>query len=172
MSAYYLGEIRIFAGTFAPVGWEFCRGQLLPISENDALYALIGTTYGGDGVTTFGLPDLQGRVPVHQGSGAAGLSARPLGQKAGTEQETLSTQQIPAHTHQLVASLVPATSGSPANLTWAATSAPSYAAGTTTNAMAPTAVGHTGGSQPHDNRVPSIGVSFIIATTGIFPTTN
>ncbi|MDM7855482.1 phage tail protein [Cellulomonas alba] len=168
MSTPYIGEIRMFAGTFAPVGWAFCDGSLIPISQNDTLYALLGTTYGGDGLSTFALPDLRGRVPIHQGQGP-GLSARTIGERAGTESVTLTTTQLPSHTHAVVAALVPATTGSPAGATWAATSAPSYTTGSTTNTMSPAALAPAGGSQPHENRVPSLGVSFIIATEGIFP---
>src|SRR5437868_8224143 len=109
MSQPFIGEIRMFGGSFAPAGWAFCNGQLLPISENDALFTLIGTTYGGDGQSTFGLPDLRGRLPIHQGSGFI------LAETGGTEEVTLTTQQIPAHTHAFLASTNPASSNSPGN---------------------------------------------------------
>jgi len=168
VSTPYLGEIRMFAGTFAPVGWAFCDGSLVDIAQNDALFTLIGTTYGGDGVNTFALPDLRGRVPIHQGQGP-GLSPRTIGERAGTESVTLTTTQLPGHTHAVLAALVPATTGSPAGATWAATSAPSYATGPTTTTMSAAALAPAGGGQPHENRVPSLGVNFIIAIYGIFP---
>ena len=168
MSQPYVGEIRMFAGNFPPQGWELCDGALLPISGYDALFNLIGTTYGGDGQTTFALPNLCGRVPIHQGQ-SAGTSNRVIGENGGAEVVTLTTQQIPAHRHDLHASLVPATTGTPDGAAWAATSAPSYATGTPSAPMAGTALASAGGSQPHENRVPSLAVTFIIATVGVFP---
>src|SRR4051812_36773636 len=106
----YVGEIRLFAGSFAPAGWAFCQGQLMPISENDVLFNLIGTTYGGDGQETFGLPDLQGRAPVHMGQGPGISQNYQIGEKAGAEQVTLTVQQIPSHTHPLLAAASPGTS--------------------------------------------------------------
>src|ERR1700742_432868 len=114
MSNPYIGEIRMFGGSFAPVGWALCHGQLMPISENDTLFNLIGTTYGGDGQETFGIPDLQGRLPVHQGTGT-GLSTKTIGEKAGVESVTLTTQQIPVHNHAVVADTGLGTTASPAN---------------------------------------------------------
>jgi microcystin-dependent protein len=167
MSTPYVGEVRLFAGNFAPVGWELCDGRQLPISQYDTLFQLIGTTYGGDGVNTFQLPDLCGRVPIHQGSN--GGSAHVMGETGGVEQVTLTQQQIPVHRHDVHASLVPATTGTPDGNAWAATSAPSYATGTPSAPMSTAALASAGGSQPHENRVPSLAVTFIIATVGVFP---
>ena len=178
MSQPYIGEIRMFGGTFAPVGWALCAGQLLPISENDTLFTLIGTTYGGDGQENFGLPDLQGRVPVH--AGTQGGTTYSLGEKAGTESVTLTTQQIPTHNH-LVASTAPGASGTPAATTIISDQAP--ASGAPVSAYLPFAaasqvalrnsiVGPTGGSQPHDNMQPFLVVSYIISLFGIFPSQN
>ena len=164
MSSPFIGEIRMFGGNFAPVGWAFCNGALIPISENDALFNLIGTTYGGDGQTTFALPNLQSRVPVHVGPGFA------LGQSGGTESVTLTTQQIPAHSH------VPQDFGSPGNQqgpgggVWASPSSGTiYSDVAPSLAMAPAAVGSAGGSQPHDNMIPFLVVNFILSLFGIFP---
>ncbi|MDN4163326.1 phage tail protein [Nocardioides abyssi] len=170
MSNPYLGEIRMFAGNFAPQGFELCDGRLLPISEHDALYALLGTTYGGNGETTFGLPDLRGRLPVHQGTGT-GLSPRTLGQAYGTEQVTVTTAQLPAHHHAMTAATA-ATSTSPVGalpgvpVGGAAYAEPSAAAHTLHAATVTSA----GGTQPHDNRMPTLAITFIIATAGLFPT--
>jgi microcystin-dependent protein len=163
MSSPFIGEIRMFAGNFAPVGWAFCNGALIPISENDALFNLIGTTYGGDGQTTFALPNLQSRLPVHVGPGFA------LGQTAGVEQVTLSTNQIPAHTHVPQGSSLGATSSNPANNVWAAWNSKQYSDQAPDSAMDPGAIGPTGGSQPHDNMVPFLTINFIISLFGIFP---
>lgn len=176
MAQPYVGEIRLFAGNFAPAGWAFCNGQLMAISENEALFQLIGTTYGGDGQATFALPDLQGRVPIHQGTANFG-STFAIGQLGGSETVTLTTQQMPAHNHVLHASANASTAGAgPAgNLTAntsATTSTPIYSAATPGTAMAPSGIGPTGGNQPHDNMAPFQCVSFIISLFGIFPTTN
>lgn len=170
MSVPFLGEIRIFAGNFAPAGWAFCQGQLLAISENDALFALLGTTYGGDGQTTFALPDLAGRIAVHQGTGP-GLSPRTLGENGGSESVTVSAQQMPLHTHAALSSSSGANKLSPAANFWSTdpggnTAAYSNAAG---SQMAATAVGSTGGGQPHDNVQPFLAINYIIALQGIFP---
>lgn len=170
MSDPFIGEIRMFAGNFAPRSWAFCWGQLLSVSENDALFALIGTTYGGDGVTTFALPDLRGRIPVGQGQGP-GLSNRIIGQRYGTEEVTLLSTQMPPHTHTLVASATTATAGSPAGAVVAAQPDDLVFIG----GVAPTAVMRAdqivpdGGSQPHDNMAPYLCLNFIIALFGIFP---
>jgi microcystin-dependent protein len=169
MSDPYVGEIRMFAGSFAPAGWMFCQGQTLAISEYDVLFTLIGTTYGGDGQETFNLPDLQGRVPVHQGTGP-GLSSRVIGERGGAEAVTLSVQQIPVHTHQPMAAVAAATTGSPAGAVWAATAGPAFATGQALTApMAADVVQPAGGNQPHENRSPALAVSFIISLYGIFP---
>jgi len=167
MSQPYVGEIRMFAGNFAPLGWAFCDGQLLSIAENEVLFQLIGTTYGGDGVQTFNLPDLQGRLPIHQGPGFI------LSQRAGFESVTLTANQIPFHSHQPLASNAAADSTNPANAVWGvATQARSYAAPPGDGAMNPAAIQNAGGSQPHANMPPFLAVSFIISLFGIFPSQN
>lgn len=168
MSTPFIGEIRMFAGTFAPVGWELCQGQLLPISEYEALYVLIGTTYGGDGQTTFALPDLRGRAPVHQGQGP-GLSNRVPGQAFGTETVTLTLQQMPAHAHPLPAATGLATSTSPVGAVPAAVAEDAAYSASRDVVMQADAVSPAGGSQPHANLQPSLAVHFIISLFGIFP---
>jgi microcystin-dependent protein len=166
----FIGEIRMFAGTFAPAGWAFCNGQLLPIAEHDALFTLIGTTYGGDGQNTFALPDLQGRIPIHQGTGA-GLSPRVLGQAGGTESVTLTQNQIPAHGHTLLGSTNVATLTDPGgNVLAQSGTFDAYQSDPSLNApMAAQSISPLGGSQPHENMQPFVVVSFIIALVGIFP---
>jgi microcystin-dependent protein len=170
VSTPYIGEIRMFAGNFAPAGWAFCDGSLQPIDENEALFALIGTTYGGDGQTTFALPDLRGRIPIGQGQGP-GLSFRFLGEPLGSETVTLPWAQMPAHSHGLFASGSPADSSDPTGRVPAvAGSANLYAsAGGASVPMSPAGTVSTGGSQPHDNLMPTLCVSFIISLFGIFP---
>jgi len=164
MAQPYVGEIRMFAGNFAPAGWMFCEGQLLPISENETLFTLIGTTYGGDGETTFGLPDLRGRLPIHQGNGFV------LAQSGGVEQVTLTVQQIPAHSHPLAASTGPGNANSPAgDLTGESAAVKIYVAEQPTASLSPLAMTATGGSQPHDNFQPYLCINFIISLFGIFP---
>ncbi len=168
MGLPYVGEIRMFGGNFAPAGWAFCEGQLLPISENETLFQLIGTTYGGDGQETFGLPNLQSRVPVHKGQGP-GLSNRIIAETGGVETVTLTQNQIPSHTHTPVAS---GTGGSdnPANNFWAnSTTGKPYSAAPTTVQMNPGTIAPAGGNQPHDNMIPFLCVSYIISLFGIFP---
>jgi len=168
MSDPYIGEIRMFGGNFAPAGWALCNGQLMPISENDALFTLIGTTYGGDGQETFGLPNLQSRIPLHFGTGTTGVSYQ-IGEMAGTEQETLTTQQIPVHSHALVAS--EAAADQPAindNMPAEATKR-FYISPGTAAAMSNLGIGPTGGSQPHENVQPYLVINFIISLFGIFP---
>jgi microcystin-dependent protein len=166
----FIGQIIMFAGNFAPQGWAFCDGQLLSIAQNTALFSILGTTYGGNGQTTFGLPDLRGRVPIHPGQGP-GLSSYALGQQAGTETVTLTVQQIPQHTHAFTpgCSTDPPNSNSPSN----AVPAPPegiQAYNTEANAsMRPGNSSSVGGSQPHDNLQPYNCVNFIIALQGIFP---
>jgi len=166
MAQPYIGEIRMFAGNFAPAGWMFCDGQLLPISENETLFNLIGTTYGGDGQSTFGLPDLRGRLPVHQGSPFV------LAETGGVEEVTLTVQQIPSHNHVFQATTNPANSTAPANqltgITAASTITP-YGTDAPLTQMAPVAIGPAGGSQPHSNFQPYLCVDFIISLFGIFP---
>lgn len=164
MAYPYIGEIRLFAGSFAPAGWAFCNGALLPISENDTLFTLIGTTYGGDGQDTFALPDLQGRVPVHHG----GLSNYQLAESFGVEQVTLTVNQTPVHSHPVLASTQPATSSSPAGLIPAQAEEPMYVPpGAPELPLTPTTV--AGSSQPHDNLQPYVGITYIISLFGLFP---
>ncbi len=163
MSSPFIGEIRMFAGNFAPQGWSFCDGSLIPISENDALFNLIGTTYGGDGQSTFALPDLRSRVPVHAGPGFT------LGQAGGEETVTLTVQQIPAHIHVPQAKSAAGNRASPAGSVWAASSLNQYTANTPSSSMDAAALGSAGGSQPHDNMVPFLVVNFILSLFGVFP---
>lgn len=179
MSTPYVGEIRVFAGNFAPYGYAFCAGQLVSIAQQSTLYALLGTTYGGDGITTFGLPDLRGRTPMGQGQGP-GLTNRVLGEKAGTETVTLITQQMPAHQHTLMATTANGTTNLPSNNFLAAnpnnegkfyidtTTAPGEVSAT----LPADSITSTGGSQPHDNMMPFLTVNYIIALEGIFPSQN
>ena len=166
----FIGEIRLFAGTFAPRGWAFCDGQLLAISQNNALFAILGTTYGGDGRTTFGLPDLRGRAPVHFGNGP-GLANVSLGQGFGAETATLTANQLPAHSHTLQGSTNPATQSDPTNNVLGSPQGDNIyaAAGGTQVAMHADSIGNTGGNQSHQNMQPSIGINCIISLTGTFP---
>jgi microcystin-dependent protein len=158
-----VGEIRMFAGNFAPAGWMFCEGQLLPISDNETLFNLIGTTYGGDGESTFALPDLRGRIPVHQGNGVA------LAETGGAEDITLTVSQIGAHAHSLLAtSDIPAQT-SPANNLPGQAAVKIYRNGSPSVWLNPQVVASTGGSQPHTNFQPYLCVDFIISLFGIFP---
>lgn len=164
MGTPYVGEIRMFAGNFAPVGWMLCQGQLLPISEYEVLFQLIGTTYGGDGQNTFALPNLASRVPIHAGSGFI------LGQSGGSETVTLTSTQIPSHNHAPLAFSGTGGQNSPANGLWASSSpSTQYSSTAPTLAMAANALGNSGGSQPHDNMVPFLAINFIIALFGVFP---
>jgi len=169
MAQPYVGEIRMFAGNFAPAGWMFCDGQLLPISENETLFQLIGTTYGGDGESTFALPNLQSRVPIHMGQGKDGVTYQ-LAEAAGTESVTLSTQQIPIHTHPLLGATGNGSQGNPANnFLSSSTIVKLYGNETPDTAMAATSIGPAGGSQPHENCQPFLCINFIISLFGIFP---
>ncbi len=162
MAQPYVGEIRMFAGNFAPAGWMFCEGQLLPISENETLFQLIGTTYGGDGQSTFALPDLRGRLPIHQGNGFI------LAETGGAEEITLTVSQIPSHTHVVLAHNVPPNTGEPSGARLA--QGPFYGeAGSGLSNMNAASVGSVGGSQPHTNFQPYLCVNFIISLFGIFP---
>jgi len=175
----YIGEIRMVGFNFAPRGWALCNGQLLPISSNTALFSLLGTTYGGDGRTTFALPDLRGRVPAHAGTGV-GLSPRRLGERGGVERVLLNTQEIPSHNHFAVGfargSTSPGSTSSPENSVWAVEAAVGAAPYTESapnvnmqkNSVQVT-VGNTGGSQSHENMQPYEVVNFIIALQGVFP---
>jgi microcystin-dependent protein len=168
MAQPYVGEIRMFAGNFAPAGWMFCAGQLLPISENETLFTLIGTTYGGDGQETFQLPDLRGRVPIHAGTNA-GVTFQ-LGESAGVESVTLTVQQVPAHTHQLVAVNAAGSQVSPAGTLPAQSfNVTPYINDVPTGNFNAGAVGPAGGSQPHDNLMPYLCIDFIISLFGLFP---
>lgn len=164
MAQPYVGEIRMFAGNFAPAGWMFCDGQLLPISENETLFQLIGTTYGGDGQSTFALPNLQSRVPLHQGNGFI------LAETGGAEEITLTVNQIPAHSHPLLCSSGTASLSDPTNSLPAVSTAQAYfnSPANPTN-MSPSSIGPTGGSQPHTNLQPYLCINFIISLFGIFP---
>jgi microcystin-dependent protein len=164
MAQPYVGEIRMFAGNFPPAGWLFCEGQYLPISENETLFQLIGTTYGGDGQSTFALPDLRGRVPIHQGNGFI------LAEQGGVEEVTLTVNQIPAHSHALLVSGSPGTRTSPQGTVLATPpTSRRYTEETPDSSMAPQAVGASGGSQPHSNLQPYLCLNFIISMFGIFP---
>jgi len=169
MSEPYVGEIRMFGGNFAPVGWAFCNGQPMPISENEVLFQLIGTTYGGDGQETFNLPDLQGRLPLHMGTGSSGTTYQ-IGEAAGVEEVTLTTQQIPSHNHAAIGAAVTGDQTSaqgalPAN---SVTITP-YLNTPPDAAFNAGAVSGTGGSQPHTNFQPYLCVNFIISLFGVFP---
>jgi microcystin-dependent protein len=172
MAQPYVGEIRMFAGNFAPLGWLFCDGSLQPISEYDTLFALIGTTYGGDGQSTFALPDLRGRVPIHQGQ-APGTSSYGMGESGGVESVTLTAQQIPSHSHTLIASNDAGTSSAPGgNVPARAVGNIYFGAAISRQNLAGTAISATGGSQPHENMQPFLCVNFIISLFGIFPSPN
>jgi microcystin-dependent protein len=168
----FIGEIILFGGNFAPRGWAFCEGQLIAISSNQALFAILGTTYGGDGRTTFALPDLRGRAPIQQGSGP-GLSTRRLGEKGGAETHQLTTGEMPSHNHSANAHNGNGSSDNPSGLLPAQNPAgiPEYAAGATA-AMASDAIGNNGGSQAHNNMQPFLGLNYIIALIGTFPSRN
>jgi len=170
MSSPYIGEIRMFAGNFAPAGWALCNGALLPISENDALFNLIGTTYGGDGQSTFALPNLQSRIPIHQGPGFV------IGQTGGEETVTLTTNQIPSHNHAVLASSTAGGSANPSGNVLANEGGTGNAqvslynnAPTAFQAISPSTIGNAGGSQPHDNMAPYLCVNFILSLFGVFP---
>lgn len=164
MAQPYVGEIRMFAGNFAPAGWMFCEGQLLPISENETLFQLIGTTYGGDGQETFALPDLRGRIPIHQGNGFN------LAETGGVETVTLTIQQTPNHGHAFLGSTDVANSPNPGGSVLARSGQVSmFINSDPTIAMSPNIIGPVGGSQPHDNFQPYLCVDFIISLFGIFP---
>jgi len=168
----FIGEMRWFAGNFAPRGWAFCQGQLLAISQNDALFAILGTIYGGDGRTTFALPDLRGRAPVHFGLGP-GLANRPLGSGFGAQTVTVINNQMPPHSHTLQGSTNPATQSDPTNNVLGSPQGDNiYAVPGTQVAMQAGSLGSTGGNQSHQNMQPSLGIHCIIALVGIFPSRN
>lgn len=166
MAQPYVGEIRMFAGNFAPAGWMFCEGQLISISENETLFQLIGTTYGGDGQSTFALPDLRGRIPIHQGNGFI------LAETGGAEEITLTVNQIPAHSHAFLGSTNSGSGSNPSGAVFGRNASAAFyttdtSVGTVT--IAPGTIGSTGGSQPHTNFQPYLCVDFIISLFGIFP---
>lgn len=164
MAQPYVGEIRMFGGNFAPAGWMFCEGQLLPISENETLFQLIGTTYGGDGESTFALPDMRGRVPIHQGSGFT------LAETGGAEEITLTVNQIPAHGHPLLGTVNIGGGSAPANNVLAQSSTVKlYSTVAPSVALGSSSITNAGGSQPHNNFQPYLCVDFIISLFGIFP---
>jgi microcystin-dependent protein len=165
-----LGTITLFAGNFEPKGWAFCNGQLLSIAQNSALFSILGTMYGGDGITTFALPDLRGRVAIHAGPGP-GLTARAPGEAFGEERVTLSSTQVPPHSHDLSVANVPGDIDRPAGSMLARS--PSYSATTTvTVPLNPLSISPAGGGQPHDNIQPSLCLNYIIALDGIYPSRN
>lgn len=175
MSQPYVGEIRMFAGNFAPAGWMLCQGQTLPISENDVLFTLIGTTYGGDGQNTFALPNLQSRVPIHVSG------SNPIGEMAGVESVTLTTNQIPSHNHSVVTVASPGNASTPSGSTFLANEALSQPTnaftyipydGAAQVQLAGQSVGMNGGNQPHSNIQPYLTINFIISLFGVFPTQN
>jgi microcystin-dependent protein len=172
MAQPFIGEIRMFGGNFAPNGWAFCSGQLMPISENAALFQLIGTTYGGDGVQTFALPNLQSRFPMHQGTNPQSGVTVVIGERSGTETVTLTVNQLPAHAHPAICSSGGGDSETPVHNFWATDPMGNTAAYTTAfdSQINQSAIGTTGGSQPHDNMKPFLVINFIISLFGIFPT--
>ena len=169
MAEPFLGEIMIFAGNFAPRGWAMCNGQILPIAQNTALFSILGTTYGGNGQTTFALPDLRGRAPVHFGQGP-GLSSYSLGQSGGVESVALLQTQLPQHSHVANASSADATSSKPDGTV--PSSGGAYAAASDGTIMSPGFITGGGGNQPHENVQPYLAVNFVIALEGIFPSRN
>jgi len=169
MSEPFVGEIRMFAGNFAPRGWAFCDGQLLAVSQNDALFSLFGTIYGGDGQNTFGLPEMRGRIPIHAGTGP-GLSPRRLGERGGQENVTLTVSQLPSHSHPLEASTGNGIDPNPAgNALASSTVLEPYYLGPADNTMAASAINAVGGGQNHSNVMPFLCVNFIVALVGIYP---
>jgi microcystin-dependent protein len=169
MSDPFIAEMRIWAGNFAPRGWAFCNGQLLPIAQNTALFSLVGTTYGGDGRTTFGLPDLQGRAPMHPGNGP-GLAPHRLGEKGGVESVTLTTAQMSAHNHGLMAQSRPGDLADPTGRSLARSGGGNaYHAVDSTVQMDPQALANSGSGQAHNNVQPFLALSFIIALVGLYP---
>ncbi len=166
MAEPFLSEIRIFSFNFAPKGWALCNGQLLPINQNQALFSLLGTTYGGDGRVNFGLPNLQGNVPIHVGQGFV------LGQKGGEQAHTLSTPELATHTHIINATNNPASTNVPANNTLLGAVSNTYAAAANLTSLSPSEIGNVGGSQAHLNMQPFLTLNFSIALQGIFPSPN
>ena len=168
MAQPYVGEIRMFGGNFNPAGWAFCNGQLLPISEFETLFNLIGTTYGGDGQSTFALPDLQSRVPIHTGTATSGTTYQ-LGENGGVEEVTLTAQQIPTHSHPLLGSADPASKKGGTGAVLGRGPADAYASEFTPDVLSAQSITPQGGSQPHTNLQPHLAVNFIISLFGLFP---
>ena len=168
MGQPFVGEIRMFGGNFAPVGWMMCEGQTIPITENEVLFQLIGTTYGGDGQSTFNLPDLRGRIPIHMGTGPSGTTYQ-IGESGGNETVTLSQQQIPQHNHGIGASTDIPTSTTPGNNVTGQAAAKIYRTGNPSVTLDPQSIGPAGGSQPHENMQPYTCINFIISLFGIYP---
>ena len=166
MATPYLGEIKVISWNFAPKGWAFCNGQLMAINQNQALFAILGTTYGGDGQTTFNLPDLRGRIPIHMGSSYV------LGQAGGTEAVTLTVSQLPSHAHVPQASSSPGSAASPSGNVWAQSNLSQFTTSAPGSSMDPGASGAAGGSSAHDNMMPFLVISFIISLYGIYPTSS
>ena len=166
MAEPFLSEIRLMSFGFPPKGWALCDGQLLPINQNQALFSLLGTTYGGDGRVNFGLPDLRGRVPIHMGSG------HTLGERGGEQAHTISIAELPSHIHVANATSTAANTNTPTNSTLLGTIANGYTAPANLVALAPTEIGNTGGSQAHENMQPYLTLNFSIALQGIFPSQN
>lgn len=172
MSEPFVGEIRMFAGSFAPLGWAFCNGATLAISQNEVLFALIGTIYGGDGQTTYNLPDMRGRLPIHKGV-LGGGSTYTIGQVLGSETVTLTQNQLPAHQHLISANSNLGSSPNPSGNIVAGSSLSPFIQGATQDvSLNPQTIGFAGGSQPHSNLMPSLCITFIIALEGIFPSQN
>jgi microcystin-dependent protein len=161
-----MGEVKMISWNFAPKGWAFCNGQLMPINQNQALFSLLGTTYGGDGRTTFGLPDLRARIPIHQGAGWI------MGQRAGEVSHTLTLQEMPAHTHPVVADTAVGNANPTNQSRLAASTIAMYAGQTNLVTMAPQEVSNVGGGQPHENEQPYLVINYIIALQGVFPSRN
>lgn len=170
MSQPYVGEIRMFAGNFAPVGWAFCDGHLLPIAENETLFQVIGTMYGGDGQSTFALPDLRGRVPVHTGQGPGLTFDYPVGDQQGVESVTLSTTQTPVHSHAFLASTGQGAANTPAgNIVASPSVTKLHRLTTPSDPLAATMIGPAGGSQPHENMMPYVAINYIVSLFGVYP---
>jgi len=167
MAEPFLAEIRLVGFNFAPRGWARCDGQILPINQNQSLFSLLGTTYGGDGRTSFGLPDLRGRTPIHAGSGPG--VPHPLGHRSGVESVVLSQGELPAHRHAYNATCEVATSTDPADAKLAPTAFPAYRGNANTSALHPASIVETGGGAPHNNMQPYLAVNFVIALQGVFP---